>query len=196
MEIIGQGAEAEIYKEDETVIKIRPKKGYRIEILDKKIRKKRTKREVKIINKLIETEVLVPKIHSSDDFTIKMDYLNGKKVRDCYNENIEIISKRIGKSIAIMHNNNIIHGDLTTSNMIFFEENVYFIDFGLSQISVRIEDKAVDIHLLKQALISYHYKIHQKAYQLILEEYQKNCNKSTEILERLKIAEKRGRNKH
>ena len=63
----------------------------------------------------------------------------------------------IGESVARIHQKDIIHGDLTTSNMIFKNEKVFFIDFGLGYISRKIEDKAVDIHLLKQALEAKHF---------------------------------------
>ena len=102
--------------------------------------------------------------------------------------------KEIGEKIAVLHNNHIIHGDLTTSNMIFNEE-VYFIDFGLSFFSHKIEDKAVDLHLLKQALESKHYKIWEKAFKTALETYKKNAENSDEILKRLEKVEKRGRYK-
>jgi Kae1-associated kinase Bud32 len=100
----------------------------------------------------------------------------------------------IGKNLSIMHDLNIIHGDLTTSNMILTKDKkLYFIDFGLSFNSSRIEDKAVDIHLFKQALESKHFRVNDKAYKYFLQGY--NPKDKKEILERLAIAETRGRYK-
>ena len=103
--------------------------------------------------------------------------------------------KELGQKIALIHNNNIIHGDLTTSNFIF-KKKIYFIDFGLTFESIEIEHKAVDLHLLKQALESKHYKIWEDAYKIALKNYVKEAKDGKEILKRLEEVEKRGRYKH
>jgi len=92
----------------------------------------------------------------------------------------------------MLHNHLIIHGDLTTSNMILNKE-IYFIDFGLSFFSEKAEDKAVDLHLLKEGLESKHYRIWEECFRCALEAYRKEANKSSETLKRLEIVEKRGR---
>ena len=51
MKLIAQGAEAKLYKEGDILIKDRIKKSYRIEELDKPIRKRRSKKEAKILKK-------------------------------------------------------------------------------------------------------------------------------------------------
>ena len=79
--IIQQGAEAIIYLKDNQIIKNRVKKGYRLQILDEKLRKRRTKSESKIIEKLSKT-INVPKIISVTDNEITMEYINGKKLSD------------------------------------------------------------------------------------------------------------------
>ncbi len=94
-----------------------------------------------------------------------------------------------------MHNKDIIHGDLTTSNMIYYNYKVYFIDFGLSFFSEKTEDKAVDLHLLRQAIDSKHYKVYEKAFYLILKGYISKAKSSKEIIKRFEIVELRGRNK-
>ncbi|HKW05344.1 MAG TPA: lipopolysaccharide kinase InaA family protein, partial [Nitrososphaerales archaeon] len=58
----------------------------------------------------------------------------------------------LGETVANMHYGRIIHGDLTTKNILVKDKRIFLIDFGLSFISERIEDKADDLHLLKQAL--------------------------------------------
>jgi Kae1-associated kinase Bud32 len=196
MEKIAQGAEAVLYRKDNKIIKERVKKNYRISIIDDSLRKFRTRREAKFIEKL---PVPGPKLISVDDkkMIIEMDFIDGPKVRDILDSNLELC-KEIGKKVAVLHNNNMIHGDLTTSNMILKkkDEQIYFIDFGLSFFSHKIEDKAVDLHLLKQALESKHYKVFEKAFKLILEGYKKESDNYKEILERFEQVEERGRNKH
>ncbi len=198
MEQISSGAEAIIFKIENQILKKRITKNYRISELDDKLRKSRTKKEAKIIQKLYSAGLNVPKIITVDKFDIVMEYVEGEKVRDCLNKNILFISEEIGKFLAKIHNLDIVHGDLTTSNIIYDSKanKIYFIDFGLSQVSLRIEDKAVDLHLLKQALESYHYDCWDESFEIILNEYSNNCVNSKEILKRFSLVEKRGRNKH
>lgn len=66
------------------------------------------------------------------------------------------ISISIGNAISKLHSQ-IIHGDLTTSNIMISnnhnEDRVIFIDFGLSYSdSLTIEDKAVDLYVLERSL--------------------------------------------
>lgn len=193
--LIAQGAEAKLYLVDNKIIKHRFKKNYRLREIDIVLRKRRTKREAKILQKLEGLNFPAPKlIHYDEKDTLEMEFINGKKLRDVLNEdNCIRLCRELGKKIAILHNNNIIHGDLTTSNFILADE-IYFIDFGLSFFSTKIEDKAVDLHLLRQALESKHYKIWKKCFEAVLEGY-KIVNDYELIMERLKLVEKRGRYK-
>ena len=101
----------------------------------------------------------------------------------------------LGKKIAILHNNNIIHGDLTTSNFIY-NDKIYFIDFGLSFETDKVEDRAVDLHLLKQALESKHYQIWEECFKEALKAYEKESKHGKEVIQRLELVEKRVRYKH
>ena len=192
--IIQQGAEGIISLKDNKIEKLRTKKSYRHPELDEKLRKSRTKKEAKILSKLYSI-IAVPKIIDSDDKeTIIMQYIDGKKL----SENLECldykkICKQIGIIIGETHDQDIIHGDLTTSNMILKDNKVYFIDFGLSFHSKKIEDKAVDLHLLKQALNAKHFSIADKCIKIILDNYKPK--RFMEILEQLKKVESRGRYK-
>jgi len=105
-----------------------------------------------------------------------------------------VISLGFGKKIAKLHNVHIIHGDLTTSN-ILVQDKVYFIDFGLGFVSTKIEDKAVDLHLIKKALESKHYDCAEECFQYILEGYEAESNEFKEIMNRIEKVEKRGRYK-
>jgi Kae1-associated kinase Bud32 len=88
----------------------------------------------------------------------------------------------------------IIHGDLTTSNMILNSE-VFFIDFGLSFFSEKVEDKAVDLHLLRQALESKHYKVWEECFTAVRQGYEGTANDAELVLKRLEVVESRGRYK-
>ncbi|MBC8494960.1 Kae1-associated serine/threonine protein kinase [archaeon] len=190
MKIIGSGAEATIYLDNNKVIKKRIKKSYRIKEIDEALRKNRTRVESKILDKI---SIKAPKLLKTDrKETIEMEFIEGPKIKDLLDKKPSL-AKEIGEKIATMHNEGIIHGDLTTSNMILNKE-IFFIDFGLSFFSEKIEDKAVDIHLFKQALESKHYQVDEKTFDAFNQGY-KNAHHYKEIMDRLKSVEERGRYK-
>ena len=242
--LLYQGAEAKILLSDdeEFIIKDRIKKSYRIKELDDKIRKQRTKSEAKLLTKASEI-INAPKPLPMKEFNIiKMPYIKGKRLSENLDflplEKQKEIMKIIGEETAKLHDADIIHGDLTTSNMILVEGGsdngrnnvgderavnnqhkisttltipkrsimtksdtkqlnpiIFFIDFGLGFISKKPEDKAVDIHLLKQALEAKHFKNWQALYNSFLKGYSKS-KEEKKVLERLNEVEKRGRYRH
>jgi TP53 regulating kinase and related kinases len=194
MELISRGAEAEIYLDKDKIIKKRIAKSYRIKELDSQLRKFRTKREAKIIQKLPK-EIPHPELLNVNDtsMTIEMSLVKGEKVRDILDKNVSLCVD-IGKKIALMHNAGIIHGDLTTSNMIY-QDKLHFIDFGLSFFSEKVEDRAVDLHLLKQALESKHYRVFEEAFSLVMKGYKSESETFKEVKARFDQVELRGRNK-
>ncbi|MCX6709566.1 MAG: KEOPS complex kinase/ATPase Bud32 [Candidatus Woesearchaeota archaeon] len=197
-EVIARGAEAEIVKEGGIIIKERVPKSYRLKEIDESLRKARTKREVKVMKKLSTLGIPTARIISEDykNNRFSMEFLNGKKLRDIINKvNYEEYSRQIGALVAKLHENNIIHADLTTSNMIVVEGKIHLIDFGLTFFSERVEDKAVDIHLLRQALESKHQEIWERAFSAAVDEYRKNYKDAPPVLERLSVVEMRGRYK-
>ncbi len=194
--IVARGAEAVLRKEENVLIKERIRKGYRIEKLDIRLRRERTKHEESLMRQARRAGVNVPPVISSTEFEIKMEFIDGPKIKDSINEkNCRKLAEIIGKSIAKMHSFDIVHGDLTTSNMIKKQDEIYFIDFGLGFHSKKVEDKAVDLHLLKQALKSTHFRILEKAWKIILESYEKNCDCGKDVVKRMEQIEKRGRYK-
>lgn len=200
MKLLAQGAEAKLFLDDSKVVKERFAKAYRIKEIDGRLRKSRTNREAKVLEKLQQINFPVPRLISNNGKnTITMDLIKGKLLKDILEKNnYSKLSMEIGEKIAILHNNNIIHGDLTTSNMILYKKKneIFFIDFGLSFFSTKIEDRAVDLHLLKEALESKHSKIWEDCYKAALEGYMAKANNSGEVLKRLEAVEMRGRYKH
>ncbi len=214
---IYQGAEAIIYQEGDLIIKDRIAKSYRLKILDEKIRKQRTKAETKLLEKAsliincplpIEEGKMMRQETSGvlrKSTKIIMPFIKGKKLSEHLDEMPEKQAEdaciKIGQSIAKLHDNNIIHGDLTTSNIILVknsnkkdEQQIWFIDFGLGFHSQRIEDKAVDLHLIKQALEAKHFQNWEEHYKNILKGYKTSIN-FNKVLEQLKKVEARGRYK-
>jgi TP53 regulating kinase-like protein len=196
---IAQGAEAIIVLFKDIITKDRIPKTYRIKELDDKIRKRRTKSETKLLIKASHIINSPKPLSTSEIYQIQMPFIDGKKLSEHLDSfpltKQKQICQKIGKSIAQLHSQDIIHGDLTTSNMILKENKIFFIDFGLGFISHKHEDKAVDLHLLKQALEAKHFKHWETLVEKVLNEYKKSQG-SKIVLERLKAVEKRGRYKH
>ncbi|MBI3027167.1 Kae1-associated serine/threonine protein kinase [Candidatus Woesearchaeota archaeon] len=192
--LIAQGAEAKLFLEGNAILKNRFKKSYRIKEIDDKLRGFRTRREAKILKKLEAMNFPAPKLIKNDEReNLVIEMIDGKLVKDILEKQHHTnLCSEIGKKISVLHNNGIIHGDLTTSNMILKTE-IFFIDFGLSFFSNKAEDKAVDLHLLKEGLESKHYRIWQDCFKCAVDAYKKEAKKSAETLKRLEIVEKRGR---
>ena len=197
--ILAKGAEAIIILSGDFVIKNRVKKSYRINELDEAIRKRRTKSEAKLLEKASKI-ISIPEIKKVDEKNkkITMDFIDGKKLSDHLDsfslKKQKEICRKIGENTAKLHDAEIIHGDLTTSNMILKNNKIYFIDFGLGFISHKFEDKAVDIHLLRQALEAKHFRNWEALFNEVLKSYSKSED-SKIVLERLKAVERRGRYK-
>jgi TP53 regulating kinase-like protein len=195
--IIAQGAEAILTRKGKEVIKNRVRKGYRIVEIDNRIRRQRTRKEARLLGKA-SLLIPVPKLVKLDEnkSELILEFIDGKKL----SENLDKISnsievcKIIGKQIALLHDSGIIHGDLTTSNMIYSNKKIYFIDFGLGYESNSDEDKAVDLHLIKQALEAKHFKHYEKYWKAIIFGYKASKNYKL-VLNRLEKVEARGRYK-
>lgn len=228
-----QGAESRIYfgihQNNRCVIKHRFSKKYRHPILDKKLTKERTKRERRMIEKIRtkskELSCYMPKVVWSDDSTLLMTEIQNCETLYQYIEqnpdNTSSLAPLVGRCIAELHNLGIIHGDITTSNLLMVpkissnnDENpqkkikpndildsfvVIPIDFGLSTGSVHPEERAVDLYVIERALLSTHFS-DSTFFNIILETYlelidEKTCEPlgKLRIVERLREARARGR---
>jgi Kae1-associated kinase Bud32 len=202
MDVIGHGAEAKVFLSDSGVIKKRDAKRYRLAILDSSLRKGRTKREIKILKKLEALSFPAPRIlDDSKSFEFRMTLIKGLKLKDVLDAaNYKEFAKELAKKIIILHKHDIIHGDLTSSNLMYGtldestkQKEIFFIDFGLSFISKKVEDKAVDLHVLKQARDSYHHSFSNDCFKIIIDTYTSLGDSA--VLERLTQVESRGKNK-
>lgn len=199
VKIIAQGAEGILLELSKSIVKRRVKKGYRINEIDEKIRKQRTRKEARLLEKAARI-IFVPGLIKVDEERkeIFIEKINGKKLSDSLDKikSWKIVCRKIGENIAKLHDAGIIHGDLTTSNMIFSEKDkkLYFIDFGLGFESEKVEDKAVDLHLIKEALEAKHYKKYTLLWKEVLIGYKTSLS-FKETMKRLEAVEKRGRYK-
>lgn len=201
MEVIKRGAEAILYLDSEkNLVKERIKKSYRLEQIDSKLRTERTRAEARLLNEAGRAGVSVPKIFSVDEAgaKISMEFLYGERLKEVFNSEIGIEKKKslaeeIGKSVGKLHSHNLIHGDLTTSNLILKENKIFFIDFGLGFQSNKAEDFATDLSVLKEALKSTHFKDLNSLWAEILAGYKKTFPEPEKVFKALENIELRGR---
>lgn len=205
LKLIAKGAEADIildldWNGRNAIIKRRGIKSYRHPRIDEEIRRLRTIHEAEIIHRVKEAGVPSPIIYqvNPNKAEIIMEYIEGNKIKDLIKnnsdeENINIF-RQIGIQAGKLHKANIIHGDLTTSNMIQFGEMIYFVDFGLGEISNEIEKKGVDLNLMKKMLTSTHYLKQDMLLEAFINGYTYSMGaKAVEVLTRVEEISKRGR---
>ena len=204
--LISRGAEAEIHLIDwmgkKTIMKHRVRKMYRAEQLDKMLRTKRTKIEARLISAARSIGVTTPIIYDIDTekSQIIMEYINGARVKNVLNDLTAAerndLCYRIGKEIGKLHKNDLIHGDLTTSNLILHDDDgrLYFIDFSLGEKNHEIEAKGVDLHVLMEAFESTHSEI-LDSFEHLLEGYRAEYQEASEIEDKIRDIIGRGRYK-
>ncbi len=174
MKLIKKGAEADIYQStwnnNNAIFKIRKIKNYRNSLLDSRIRKQRTLKESQILSQVKSFGIPTPLVYfvNLKKSLIIMQEIPGKPINDLSASKIVELSKEIGKLVGMLHKNGVMHGDLTTSNFILFQNTVYVIDFGLSQNSIKPEDHAVDLRLIKEILNSAHAQIMKSSWKNFL----------------------------
>jgi len=201
MKLLKKGAEADIYEtkwqNSKAILKIRKIKNYRNPVLDSKIRKQRTIKESQMISFVKSFGIPSPLVYfvNLENSSIIMQEIPGKPVHDLAESKIVELSKTIGKLVGIMHKNGVMHGDLTTSNFILFQDTVFVIDFGLSQNTIKPEDHAVDLRLIKEILNSAHAHIMEQSWKNFLLGYKSVVGNAyfTKITKLVTEIESRGR---
>jgi Kae1-associated kinase Bud32 len=194
--LIATGAESEIYKIDNiTLKKIRLAKTYRIPEIDIKLRRLRNRKEFKVLKKLHENKLLVPEPYKLiedkriDEISFEFEYLDGQVLKKCLTK--ELLFKAFNQIIQ-MHKLEVTHSDLTTLNMIYHKKEIYLIDFGLSEFSIKAEDRAVDLNLFFNCIKNEHpefYKYKEELKQIYFKYNER-------VLHNLEKLEHRGRNKN
>ena len=197
MKLLFHAAEAKVYHTKEGILKDRIEKSYRHPALDRKIRINRTKKEARLLTKAKVAGISVPGILQQAETILILEEIKGKKLAHTIDKasNKQALIKQLGTIIAQLHNNHLIHGDLTTSNVLCTKlSKLTLIDFGLGFESQKPEDKATDLHVLKEALEAKHYKHAKTLWTTFLTSY-KATILDKRVLERLTAVEKRGRYK-
>ena len=195
MEIVKRGAEAIIYRDGDRIIKVRVKKSYRHPELDVRIRLQRTRREARLIQKVREIGIRAPKVHEVDEkeYRIVMEYIDGITLKNYLKERKDReMMRRVGRIVGEMHRSGIVHGDITTSNFIVKDGEIYVIDFGLGEVSRSLEDRAVDLVCFKKSYFATHSDF-EEGWKSFLEGYREVVSDADEVFERMEEVERRAR---
>ncbi|HEV2138634.1 MAG TPA: KEOPS complex kinase/ATPase Bud32 [Nitrososphaerales archaeon] len=199
------GAEADILQGKwqglDVVYKVRKPLKYRLPILDETIRHHRTLREAEMIHQAKEAGVESPLLYHVDpaSATLVMEFVKGDRLRDVIGR---IPSKELaedffmfGRDVARLHRAGIMHGDLTTANVVRRGEGLVFIDFGLSLRSERLEDHAVDIRLIKETVVGAHSGVASAALEGLYKGYSAVVGEARfrQLQKQLQNIERRGR---
>ncbi|MGC8661341.1 MAG: KEOPS complex kinase/ATPase Bud32 [Nitrososphaeria archaeon] len=197
--LIARGAEADIYLGRWgpliAIYKVRTVKQYMIGELDKKIRRQRTVREARML-RAARSAINTPHVLyvSQKKYTIIMEYISGKRMLDIIDKNPSE-GRAMGEILGRLHMLNIIHGDPNTANFIFDSQKNkwYLVDFGLSYISSRKEDMAVDLHLVKEVMYVQHPASFRETMNSFYDGYTSVSDKMAGIINKIDEIERRGR---
>jgi Kae1-associated kinase Bud32 len=192
LKVIAKGAEATIYLALDPTLgvqvikKVRHPKSYRNKVLDSEIRRRRTRHEAKLLHSAKLAGVSVPFVYDIDleECAITMEYIPGKRLRDVIDNDL---AHRLGRIIGMLHKGGIIHGDLTTSNMLL-TDHISLIDLSLGEISDELEAKAVDLHVLAENFHSIHTHVD---FSCVINGYKEILD--IPIMEQIEKVEQRGR---
>ena len=205
MILLRKGAEACLYRDSylgfQVIRKQRVPKPYRHAKLDEEIRAERTVLEGRLLSDAKKNGVPTPSVFQIDTetATIVMEYIDGSTLRD----SVKSMSKsrlaktfeHLGGYVAQMHNGGIVHGDLTTSNVIVVnEDDLRIIDFGLGEFSSELEAQGVDLHLLLRTLESSHIDVLAESWKPFQKGYKDNYDDNAgHVLEKVREIRRRGR---
>ena len=238
--LITQGAEGRVYKTTHLIpsrpcaLKYRPPKPYRHPILDARLTKARLSSEAKVLERCWREGVPVPAVYAMDPAAgwMMIEWIEGIPVRVGINgwlgerpedgaetpkevDETPIVNlmKRIGTAVGALHRTGVVHGDLTTSNMMLRPSgggqvengvagdedrakvvagDVILIDFGLATQSMADEDRAVDLYVLERAFASTHPRA-ERLFAVVLEAYKATFKKAPSVLIKLEDVRLRGR---
>ena len=215
--LISQGAEARIWKipkcsssfDRDAIAKERFSKSYRHPVLDERLTKQRCRAEARILSKCREKGKLdVPSVLRVDAPVLYLEYVDGKTMRDSLetvlntqdNLRVQQLGDLMGAMVAKIHNLGVVHGDLTTSNMMIrsnwkeVSSQITLIDFGLAKNTESAEERAVDLYVLERALLSTHPRLPGDFWETTMKGYEEACtSKLQETLNRLEQVRQRGR---
>ena len=203
--LLYKGAEANIilgsWQGLDAIFKVRQPLTYRLQVLDDAIRRQRTLREADMIHHAKKAGVEAPFLYDVQvpAAILVMEFVDGERVKDVLafasREEIDSVFYEFGRDVAKLHSAGIMHGDLTTANVVRRRGKLVFIDFGLAIHTSRVEDHAVDLRLIKETLTGAHPAASAAALDALIRGYATGVGglRSRAVLKQLQSIERRGR---
>ncbi|XP_004618844.1 EKC/KEOPS complex subunit TP53RK [Sorex araneus] len=212
LELVKQGAEARVFRGRflgrAAVVKHRFPKGYRHPALEARLGRRRTVQEARALLRCRRAGISAPVVYFVDyasnclymedigDSVTVRDYIESTMEAENAPQSLLGLAKTMGQVLARMHDEDLIHGDLTTSNMLLTRPldppHIVLIDFGLSFVSALPEDKGVDLYVLEKAFLSTHPHT-ESLFEAFLKSYAAASKKSPPVLKKLDEVRLRGR---
>ena len=204
LRLVKQGAESVILLGDflglKAIYKLRLPKPYMHPSLDQSLRSQRTLKEAKVLSQAARAGANVPSLYAiyPSMGLIVMEYVEGPTLKEYVSggqPGWREVVREAGAQLGVLHRAGVVHGDSTTSNIVVREGRAYLIDFGLAEFSTRDEDRAVDLHLFREAVISTHPSLSEELFSLFVEGYRSSVGDDVArlVLERMRSVEMRGR---
>ena len=246
--LVARGAEALLYRtiyllpSIPCALKYRPSKAYRHPTLDARLTRHRVLSEARVLVKCQRAGVPVPAVYQLDweRGWLMMEWIVGSNVKDVFidrsrclrhrsdghdevlrqDEVVRDLMVKVGTAVGRLHAAGVVHGDLTTSNMMLrmassdetsatsvtmglatlrpsgttSTGDIVLIDFGLAVQTLQDEDRAVDLYVLERAFGSTHPNL-EGVFQDVLDAYGTSFSGATQVLKRLEDVRLRGRKK-
>jgi bifunctional N6-L-threonylcarbamoyladenine synthase / protein kinase Bud32 len=199
---VARGAEALVEQADylglDAVAKRRLAKRWRHPALDQALRAARTRHEARLLAAARFAGARTPHVYDADASaaTLTMEHLRAPRLREALeatdDAGREALLGQVGAVVAALHDANIVHGDLTTSNFLAKDGEVMVIDFGLGDTSQEAEPKGVDLHVLHEALEATHAR-HGALFGPVWKAYAARSKGAAEVEVVLEAIRKRGR---
>jgi len=166
MRLIRRGAEAELYRTEflglPAVFKERVVKRYRHPQLDRGLRTSRLRTEARLLQEARRIGLRVPLIYDLDpeENRLVLEDVQGPQFKEHFakvpaKERLGL-ARELGRAVALLHRHDLVHGDLTTSNILVTPSGLCFLDLSMGEHSAELEAKGVDLHLLIEAFHSAH----------------------------------------
>ncbi|HEV8594614.1 MAG TPA: KEOPS complex kinase/ATPase Bud32 [Thermoplasmata archaeon] len=199
--LLKRGAEAELRRTEwhgrAAVDKVRVPKGYRHESLDDALRNSRIRAEARLMAEARRHGLSVPILYDVDlkEHRIVMEFVDGPTVKEALQNRVgepRDLADRIGVLAGTLHAHGIVHGDLTTSNLIWRDGRIYAIDFSMGEKTDSLEAQGVDLRLLKEAWTSAHFDL-LDLFEVVLSAYRRTYARADAAIATLAEIEGRGR---
>jgi Kae1-associated kinase Bud32 len=198
---VARGAEAKITAVEwlglDAFRKERDEKSYRPKALDERLRRERTRAEVRLLAEARRLGVRTPIVYDVDlaHYRLILEHLPGPTLRELlesHAEDGEALGEALrsfGRALGRLHAGGISHGDLTSSNVLFPDGPAgaaALLDLSMGERNAGVEERAIDLHLVEEDLKGLHPR-GEALYRTFLDGYAEgNPEGSAEVRQRAK----------